>query len=67
MTREQSKRIREEFNRAMATELEAHLNNGSAFIFEDELGQPEVDDVVKLRVQILKGVVRTLRFRGGRR
>lgn len=66
MTREQAKRIREDFNRAIATELEAHLDNGSAFIFKDELGQPEVDDVVKLRAQILKGVVRQLRSRGRR-
>jgi hypothetical protein len=63
MTREEAARVRREFNDTLAVELESHLNNGSEFIFND--GDPS-EEVVKLRVQILKGVVRTLQFRGSK-
>jgi len=63
MTREEAKKERADFNDAIAAELESHFSNGSHFIYVD--GDP-TDEVVKLREQILKGVVRLLRLRGRR-
>lgn len=63
MNREEAQKERRDFNDALATELESHIANGSEFIYFD--GDPS-DEVVKLREQILKGVVRLLRSRGRR-
>ena len=64
MTREESARVRRDFYDTLAVELNSHLSNESDFIYVD--GDPTTE-VVRLREQILKGVVRTLRFRGGGR
>ncbi len=66
MTREERSEQTKDFYRALATEIDSHLANGSEFIFLDGLEDASAE-VVRLRVKILKQEVARLRKLGGSR
>jgi hypothetical protein len=42
--------------RSLATEVDSHLANGSGFIFDEPSGEASADEMVALRVKVVRQV-----------
>ena len=65
MTRALRQKVIQSIYFSLATEVESHLANGSGFIFEEPGGYDSPQNVIDLRVKVVKQVVAYLFKKAG--